>query len=239
MQLTSQVGDRGEDAASDDIAFDLGEPEFDLVKPRGVGGCEMEGNPRMVGQKLTHQIGLMGRQIVQDDVNLLVPGAQRDDFLEEGDEVAAGVASRGLTVNPARGSVQGRVQRQRPMAVVLEPMAFSTSRRERQNRIQAIQRLDGGLLIHTEHGRVPGRIHVQPNDIGGFGFKIRIVTSHVTLQPMRFQAGFFPGAMHGIFADTQGRCQFATTPARRSVSGLLTVRRQDFRPQPWGQHGAD
>ena len=91
------------------------------------------------------------------------------------------------------------------MAVVLKPVAFGTSSRERQNRIQAVQRLDGSLLIHTEHGRVPGRIHVQPNDIGGFALEIRIVTGHVTFQPMRFQTGFFPGAMHGVFVHTQGR----------------------------------
>jgi len=34
-EFTSQVGNRGEDAASDDLAFDLGEPNLDLIEP----GC--------------------------------------------------------------------------------------------------------------------------------------------------------------------------------------------------------
>ena len=32
-EFTSQVGNRGEDAAGDDLAFDLGEPNLDLVEP--------------------------------------------------------------------------------------------------------------------------------------------------------------------------------------------------------------
>ena len=33
-QFASQIGNRGEDAARDDLAFDLGEPDLDLVEPR-------------------------------------------------------------------------------------------------------------------------------------------------------------------------------------------------------------
>ena len=48
-------------------------------------------NPRILFQELAHQGGFVGRQIVQDDVNLLVPGAQRNHFLEEDDKLAAGI----------------------------------------------------------------------------------------------------------------------------------------------------
>jgi hypothetical protein len=41
-ELASQVGDGSEDATRDDVAFDLGEPEFDLVEPGGVGGGEVK-----------------------------------------------------------------------------------------------------------------------------------------------------------------------------------------------------
>ena len=33
-EFASQVGNRGEDAARDDLAFDLGEPDLDLIEPR-------------------------------------------------------------------------------------------------------------------------------------------------------------------------------------------------------------
>jgi hypothetical protein len=35
-EFASQVGNRSENAAGDDLAFDLGEPYLDLVEPRGI-----------------------------------------------------------------------------------------------------------------------------------------------------------------------------------------------------------
>ena len=58
----------------------------------------MEVNPWILLQELLYQTGFVSGEIVQDDVNLLVAGAQSDDFLEEGDEFVAGVASRGFAV---------------------------------------------------------------------------------------------------------------------------------------------
>ena len=37
QQFATQIGDRGKDASSDQIARDLGEPEFNLVELGGVG----------------------------------------------------------------------------------------------------------------------------------------------------------------------------------------------------------
>jgi hypothetical protein len=56
----------------------------------------VELNLRILLRKLAHQGGFVGRQIVQNDVNLLALGAQRDDLVEEGDELAVGVASGGF-----------------------------------------------------------------------------------------------------------------------------------------------
>ena len=58
------------------------------------------------------KVVLWGREIVQDDVNLLVPRAQRDDFLEESNELTLGVASGGFSVDPPGGRVQGGIQGQ-------------------------------------------------------------------------------------------------------------------------------
>ena len=43
-ELTGQIRDGSEYAAGDDLALDLGEPEFNLVEPGRVGGREMELN---------------------------------------------------------------------------------------------------------------------------------------------------------------------------------------------------
>ena len=41
-QLPGQIGGGGEDAARDDVALHLGEPQLDLIQPRRIGGREVE-----------------------------------------------------------------------------------------------------------------------------------------------------------------------------------------------------
>src|SRR5258708_14767005 len=50
--------------------------------------------------------------------------------------------------------IQGSIERQGPMTVILEAMSFGATRRERQHRIEAIQCLDGSLFVDAEHGRM-------------------------------------------------------------------------------------
>ena len=54
------------------------------------------------------------------------------------------------------------------MAVVLEAMPFSAAWRKRQNRVQAIQRLDGALLVDAEDSGVPRWFEVQADDVRTF-----------------------------------------------------------------------
>ena len=122
------------------------------------------------------------------------------------------------------------------MPVVLEAVTFGASRRERQDGIETIQGLNGGLLIHAEHGRVLGRAQIEAEDIGGFGFELGIVTGHVAFQAVRLQAGFLPNPMHGVLTDAQHRGQLATTPVRGPVARLSSRGGQDAGPQSGSQH---
>jgi hypothetical protein len=45
-------------------------------------------------------------------------------------------------------------------------MPFSAAGRKWQNRIQAIQRLDGALLVHGEDSGMHWRVEVQPDGVG-------------------------------------------------------------------------
>ena len=40
-ELSPQIGQRREHATRNDVALDLGEPEFDLVEPGGIGRGEV------------------------------------------------------------------------------------------------------------------------------------------------------------------------------------------------------
>ena len=67
---------------------------------------------------------------MRNTVGLLVPRAQADHFLEESNELAAGVASGGFAMNPSVGRVQSRIQEQCSVTVVLESVTLGTPRGE-------------------------------------------------------------------------------------------------------------
>lgn len=106
------------------------------------------------------------------------------------------------------------------MPVILEAVAFGASRRERQDGIETIQGLKGGLLIDAEPGCVLRRAQIEAEDVGGFGFELGIVAGHVAFEAVRLQARFLPNPMHSVFTDAQRGGQFAATPVRRPVAGL-------------------
>jgi hypothetical protein len=72
--FSSEIVDGGKDASSNDLPLDLGEPDFDLVKPRRIGGCKMNADLGMMGEKVVDELGFMGREIVSDDVDLASEG---------------------------------------------------------------------------------------------------------------------------------------------------------------------
>ena len=56
------------------------------------------------------------------------------------------------------------------MAEVFEPVPFRPSGRERQHRVEAIERLNGALFIHAEDRSVGGRAQIETNDdVGRIG----------------------------------------------------------------------
>src|ERR1039458_9283768 len=80
-EFASQVGNRGEDAACDDLAFDLGEPDLDLIEPGRVRGREVKPDSRMLLEELADRLSFVRGEIVEDDVNLLPRRAQGYDLL--------------------------------------------------------------------------------------------------------------------------------------------------------------
>jgi hypothetical protein len=108
----------------------------------------------MLLKEVSNELCFVGREVIEDDMNLLPGRAQRYHFFEEGDEVTAGVAGRGSSVHAAGLGVQRGIQRKRSMPVVLEAVTLGSSRRERHDWVQPIQGLDGldgGFLIDAKH----------------------------------------------------------------------------------------
>jgi hypothetical protein len=70
-ELAGQVPDRSEDPTGNYIALDPGKPVFDLIEPGGVGRREVQMDFGVGSNKLFHPAGLMSREIVRDQMNLL------------------------------------------------------------------------------------------------------------------------------------------------------------------------
>jgi len=68
--LARQVRDGLEDPAREQIAFDPGKPEFDLVQPRGIGRREVEPDPWMRVEKRVDTLRLVGGQVIDNHMNL-------------------------------------------------------------------------------------------------------------------------------------------------------------------------
>jgi len=143
-ELAREVLDRGENPAGDHLAFDAGEPQVDLIEPRGIGWSEMQVQLGMLGQELCDPPGLMRREVVGDNVDLPAFGFQRNDLVEKGYKLLGGMVGDGLPQDLAAFGLQRSVERERAMPIVLEAVALGSPRAQRQHRVFAIERLDGG-----------------------------------------------------------------------------------------------
>jgi hypothetical protein len=131
----------------------------------------------MLLEELTDHLSFVAGEIVEDDVNLLPRRAQADDLLQKGNELTAGVAGSGFAVDATGGGIEGCISGDGAVAVVLEAVAFGASRRERQDGIKTTQGLNGGLLIDAKHGCGLGRVQIEAEDVGGFGFELGAAVS--------------------------------------------------------------
>ena len=100
--------------------------------------------------------------------------------------------------------VQGGIQRERAVAMILKPMAFGgpgDSANTGSKRSSAWI----AVFSSTQNGGMLRGIQIQPDDIGGLPFKFRIVAGQIALQPVRLQSGFPPYPMHHVFTDADRR----------------------------------
>ena len=191
-----QIFDGGKDAAGNEITLDFREPDFDLVEPRRIGRRVMNAHLRMTSQKIADRFGFMRTQVITDDVNDLLWSLTGDEIFQKRDELRTGVAGAGLADYLTAPGIKGCIERERSMAVVFKAVAFGPTGRKRQNRIQAIQRLDGTLFVDTEHCGVERRLEVQADDIGRLLFKLRVGAGHIAAQSMGLDPGASPHPSH-------------------------------------------
>jgi hypothetical protein len=118
-ELARKVFDRSEDTSGNHVMLNLGKPNFDLVKPTGVGRGVVDPNRAVSLQKCKDFLRLVRAQIVGDDMDLTTCRLALYDLRKEIDELGAGVACAGFRQDLSGLSVQSAVERKGSMAVVL------------------------------------------------------------------------------------------------------------------------
>jgi hypothetical protein len=209
-----------EDAASNDVALDFREPDFDLVKPRRVSGREVKMELGVLAQESFDGLGFVGREIVGNDVDFPTRFHTGNHLLQKDDELGAGMAAGGPAQDLSAGRVECRIERKGAMAEVFEAVPFGPPRRERQHRVQAIERLNGTLFIHAEDGSVGGRAQIETNDVGRLGLEIGIIAVHVLAPPVGLQPGLGPDSGHAHMVDAKLRGQLAAAPVCGAIGGF-------------------
>ena len=118
--FSSEIVDGGKDASGDNLPLNLGEPDFDLVKPGRVSGGKMKVDFGILGQKLLDEFGFMGREIISDNVDLASEGLGGHDLGKKVDELGAGMALSGLAKDFSASGIKGRVKGKSSVAVVTQ-----------------------------------------------------------------------------------------------------------------------
>jgi hypothetical protein len=84
----------------------------------------MQTHAWMRRQKGADLLRLMSGEVVDDEVNRALARLRLDDRLQERDELVPGVTRHGAARHFARARVEGRIQRARAVAVILELGAY-------------------------------------------------------------------------------------------------------------------
>ena len=103
---------------------------------------------------------------------------------------------RRLPNDEARLRVERGVERQRAMADVFKAVPLGPARRERQNRVFPIERLNGGLFIDGEDRRMMRGMQIEPDHIGGLRLEVGIIRGHVALHQMGLNPVLLPDTRH-------------------------------------------
>jgi hypothetical protein len=125
--------------------------------------------------------------------------------------------------------VLSAASRQRAVPVVLKPVPLRAARRERQDGIQSIERLNRRFLIDGKDHRVLRWIEIQAEHVGGLLLEVRIVGEHVAFEPMRLQPGALPHQGDQHMADAEHHRELPRTPMRAPVRGALASLRENAR----------
>src|ERR1700757_4443699 len=121
----------------------------------------MEGEPRMAIEPFADLRVLMGRVVVEDDMDSLLGWDVSLDLVEEADELLMPMLLHAAPDDLAFEHVEGGEQRGGAVALVIMGHGGGTPLLQEQARLGAVERLDLALLVDREHEGMLGRIDIK------------------------------------------------------------------------------
>ena len=159
----AQLPDRGEAGAFEGAPGEDREPDLDLVEPGRMGRGEVEVDVLVAGPPAI-ALGLVGPQVVEDDVDLLV-GIAGDHLVHEVEELGAPPAPGVLGLDLAGGDLERREQGGRAAASVLVRLTVERAAvGQLEIALRPLERLDRWLLVDRRDDRVVRRREVEADD---------------------------------------------------------------------------
>ena len=163
--LSVEVGLGFEDAACNEVSLDLGEPDLDLIKPRGIGRGVMELDVGTDARKLLNGFSFMSRKVVSDDM-IWVLAASSDHLGEKLHELSAGVTVSCLSPGPRQWPCSGPHREKECRGESIRIRDVRPVPERAASEIQTIKGLNGALFIDTENSRMGRRLQIETDDCG-------------------------------------------------------------------------
>ena len=215
--LVDELADRGERAAPDRFLGNDVEPDLDLIDPGGVGGGEVDVIAGPSSEPALDFDVFMGAVIVDDEVDIEVPGHVGVDVLQEAQKLLMTMPRLALGEHLAGGHVEGGEEGGGAVTDVAMRDAFDVSEPKGQQRLGSLQRLGLALLIDAEHHRVVGWVEVESDDIVDLLDEERIGGELEVLPAMRLDIERFPDAVNRGLGHPRRVGHGTATPMRATV----------------------
>jgi hypothetical protein len=96
-QLTREIPHRSEDTSRNNLALNLGKPNFYLIEPAGVGRGVVDTDRGVGFKEFRNSLGFVRTQIIDNNVDFATRGLTGYDLRKEIGKLGTGVASTGLS----------------------------------------------------------------------------------------------------------------------------------------------
>ena len=202
------------------------EPDLHLVQPRGRGWREMKGHIGVLCQP--GLVLLVGRQVVQDHMDLLGRGIVCHDLVHEELKVFPLLGLGCLSPDGPRGHLKGGKEMDRPVTLVgaLHSSDDLPARGLDVSHL-AFDRLDRRLFVHREDQSVPGRVQIQTDNVGRLLRKLRIGAHAPGTSPGELNAFLAQDSPNDVVGDPKSLGQRPSVPSGHPFGRRLLQLGQD------------